>query len=444
MKQVVGVLGFIALLVVAWASVAGPREGALDIAQQTAVLPNVVFLGEGPATFTIDPTHTFVVKTPNHNSYRSVSGATPYTALAGERVWDFDFVPPNGVIAFRQTVTLGQVDAGCVFEFVQIDDDIDERINYFMIDGVQFHTVGQGMVVRETIVVPSAGLLTFRANDSVGFVWLLCENTVTPTPTSTGTLTATPTATPTATGTLTPTPTGTPTGTPTATPTGTSTATPTSTPTGTATGTPTATPTGTLTATPTATETPTITPTGTATDTPTITPTGTTTTTPTITPTGTVTETPTATTTGTPVTETSTPTGTPVTATPTATTTPSTATPTATTTPPTPQRDKPPRPYLACTRVNFEIGPDSARRGTYVVQEVGGRVLTTWWADNGWFDSGWITDLKISFPAVYVQVLFVKGDGSDPIEMKILNPAPGTPYGWLAANQCHALEVAFP
>ncbi len=95
-------------------------------------------------------------------------------------------------------------------------------------------------------------------------------------------------------------------------------------------------------------------------------------------------------------------------------------------------------------RVNFEVGPDSARRGTYVVQELGGRVLTTWWADNGWFDSGWITDIDITYEAVYVQVLFVKGDGSEPVEMVILNPAPDTPYGWMARGMCHAIEVAWP
>lgn len=97
----------------------------------------------------------------------------------------------------------------------------------------------------------------------------------------------------------------------------------------------------------------------------------------------------------------------------------------------------------ACLRINFEVGPDSARRGTFVVRETGGKVLATWWAEEGWMDSGWIEDIDISAPAVYVQVIFVKGDGTE-IEMRILNPAPDTPYGWLARGQCHALEVAWP
>lgn len=103
------------------------------------------------------------------------------------------------------------------------------------------------------------------------------------------------------------------------------------------------------------------------------------------------------------------------------------------------QKDRKP----ACLRINFEVGPDWARRGTYVVRETGGHLLATWWAEEGWMDSGWIRDLDISAPAVYVQVIFVKGDGTE-IVMKIVNPAPDTPYGWLARGQCHALEVAWP
>jgi hypothetical protein len=109
---------------------------------------------------------------------------------------------------------------------------------------------------------------------------------------------------------------------------------------------------------------------------------------------------------------------------------------------PTPTRDVPRK--NSCLRINFDIGGDVARRGTYVVQEVGGRVLATWWAEEGWMDSGWIREIDITFPSVYVQVFFVKGDGSDPVEMTILNPAPGTTYGWLTRGRCHALEVEWP
>jgi hypothetical protein len=97
----------------------------------------------------------------------------------------------------------------------------------------------------------------------------------------------------------------------------------------------------------------------------------------------------------------------------------------------------------SCLRINFDMGSGVARRGTFVVKEVGGRVLATWWADEGWTDSGWIRDIDITFPSVYVQVFFVKGDGTE-IEMVILNPASDTNYGWLARGQCHALEVDWP
>jgi hypothetical protein len=98
---------------------------------------------------------------------------------------------------------------------------------------------------------------------------------------------------------------------------------------------------------------------------------------------------------------------------------------------------------LSCLRINFELGPDSARRGTYLVRETGGHLLANWWAEDGWMDSGWFRDIDISAPAVYVQVIFVKGDGTE-TTMRILNPAPGTEYGWVARGQCHALEVAWP
>ncbi|WP_374686726.1 hypothetical protein [Promineifilum sp.] len=370
--------------------------------QEVPTLPEIIFLGEGPATFNIDSNHKFIIKY-GRNHYRPADGPT-YTAVAGERVWSFSFLPEGGVDAYHRTVDFGFVDAGCVIQFAQIDDDIDERINEFSLSGNGLYTVPQGMVTYGSFMIPTTGQLTFYANDSVALVIRICKDavTLTPTPTPTATATATATATPT----LTPTGTLPPTETPTAT--------------ATETVTPSATPTGTLTATPTATATlpgATVTPTPTATAT---------------LPSATFTPTPTATATGTPP-----PTGT---ATATATLPPnpqeSTATPTST-----PMRDEPRLP--TCLRINFEVGPDSARRGTYVVREVGGRVLATWWADTGWMDSGWISDIDITFDAVYVQVFFVKGDGTE-IEMKILNPAPGTSYGWLARGQCHALEVAWP
>lgn len=76
-----------------------------------------------------------------------------------------------------------------------------------------------------------------------------------------------------------------------------------------------------------------------------------------------------------------------------------------------------------------------------MVQEVGGRVLYSWFAEEGWQDSGWVKDIDITHPSVYVQVLYYSGPGADPIEMEIINPAPDSTYGWLSRGMCHALEV---
>jgi hypothetical protein len=95
-------------------------------------------------------------------------------------------------------------------------------------------------------------------------------------------------------------------------------------------------------------------------------------------------------------------------------------------------------------RINFEVSGDVAEAGTYEVVEVNGHSLVSWEAQAGWQDSGWIYDLAISFEAVYVNVLYHPGDGSDSTTMAIVNPAPGTEYGWVARGMCHALEVGWP
>jgi hypothetical protein len=348
-------------------------------------IPQVTFLGTGPGTFEINPDHDFVIKKRSAR-YFTEPGPT-FTTEADNRVWDFSFVPDDEVILYDEWFDFGPVVGPCVVNFVQIDDDVDTRINRFYLNDELVHTVAQGMVTYGTFQLEGSGNLRFFAEDSVGLLVRLCKDTpTTVTPTPTGTATATATATTTSTPTMTPTATITPT----------ETATPSETPTGTLTVTPTASPTMTAT--------------------PTLTPTVTSTATPTATPTVDFGFTPE-------------PVGTP-------TMTPGPSpTPTATI--------KPPR-LDSCLRVNFDMGGDEARRGAFVVREVGGAVLAIWEADNGWTDSGWIRDIDIPYPSIYVQVFFHKGDGSDPIEMTILNPAPGTSYGWLTRGKCHAIEVAWP
>jgi hypothetical protein len=362
-------------------------EPAADVPQQSGVLPEVVFLGEGPATFEIDPNYHFIVKRNSPFTLSFVPGPI-YEARNRERVWSTTFIPEGGVQLYEQEASFGTVEAGCLVEYGQIDDDIDNRINRFFLNGNVIHEVAQGMVTYGSFVVPETGLLTFFAEDSVGMALLLCGASLTPTPTSAPpTSTATSTPVETATSTATPSPTVAASQTASPSPTSGPSATPTQTPEGGPFDTPT--PTATI---PAASSTPTAS--ATATTLPTATPTATS---PASGGQGTVTPTPT----------------------------------------------KEPR-LNTCLRVNFEVGGDVARRGLYVVREVGGRELASWYALEGWVDSGWIYDIDISYPSVYVQVFFYRGDGSDPIEMQIVNPAPGTTYGWLSRGKCHALEVAWP
>jgi hypothetical protein len=240
--------------------------------------------------------------------------------------------------------------------------------------------MAQGMTTRGEFSAPEAGQLTFYAEDSIGMWVEVCRQIIMPEETPTATLT------PTATATLTPT----------------------------VTATLTPVTTATLTLTPTLTATLAVTPGSTTTATATLPPT----TTPTAFATPTTTSSPTATPTRnytTPVV---------------------TLTSTATATPEHHQN--------ACLRINFEVSGDVARAGDYVVREIGGRILLTWTAADGWQDSGWITEIDISHNEVFVEVWFYPADGSAPMRMEIVNPAPGTSYGWLARGVCHALEVGWP
>lgn len=354
--------------------------------QAGGVLPGVVYLGEG-GTYSISSGDNFIVKQTGPFRFMLMPGPD-YTAREGERVWSVSGGHDAPIPVARRTNLVGMVQANCIVEYVTIDDDEDDRVNHFLLDGNVIYTMGQGMVTRGRFVVPSDGILSYKADDSIGVYLNACDQIATPTPTATATATITPTAT------FTPTMTATPTLTPTATTTLTPTATPSITPT-------------------LPVETPTLTPT------------------PTITATV---ETPTATPSATPETPTATPTAT---ATP-----PSTGGEIVTATPsPTPTKQER---YPACLRINFDIGGDEAKRGLFVVQEIGGRLLATWEADNGWKDSDWIFEIDITHPSVYVEVLYYSGPDATPVRMKMLNPAPGTEYGWLSRGQCHALEVAWP
>ncbi len=320
-------------------------------------VPALAFLGEG-GTYSVGEGYNFIVKTRHPFSFMFMPGPE-YTAREGERVWsvlgDTEAPAPDHQV----TRIVGPVQKDCVIDFATIDDDEDKRINYFKLNDSILYTMGQGMTTRGRFIIPSDGMLSYEAQDSVGMFISVCDKKITPTPT----MTLTPTAT--LEPTFTPTPTMTPT----------------------MTLTPTATISGTITATPM------ITPTATST---------------------------------------------PVPVTPTA--EPDIATPTPS---PSPTATSEPR-LPSCVRINFDVSGQEARRGLYIVQEVGGRFLAGWEADDGWKDSGWFYDIDITFPAVYVEVLYYHGPGADPVRLAMWNPAPDTDSGWLGRGMCHALEVGWP
>jgi hypothetical protein len=102
-------------------------------------------------------------------------------------------------------------------------------------------------------------------------------------------------------------------------------------------------------------------------------------------------------------------------------------------------------PSGTAVRINFELAPgQSAKRGHYSVQLPGGAEVASWYALDGWVDSGWISDLEIKDDAELVQVLYYPGPETQPTVLRILNPAPGTEMGWLGKGMAHALEVAWP
>ena len=313
-----------------------------------AELPSPTYLGEGPGTYTAPDGRNFLVKrTAGGFRFDEVDGPTYTTTRAKERVWAInDNRPQPGI--YEETIDLGDVETGCIIDYVGIDDDPDDRRNYFLLDGEEIKVIEQGLVFSGRLIIPRDGRLSLRADDSIGGWLNVCDEKVDPTETPT----PEPTDTPTATNTPLPTDTATP---------GPS---------------------------PTATNTPL--PTDTATPGPS-------------------------------------PTATAIAPTPEASVTPT----------------KEPR-TNSCVRINFEVSGQAAVRGLYIVQEIGGRPLASWYALDGWQDSGWFKDIDITFPDVYVRVLYYSGPDVEPIELVILNPAPDSPYGWMSRGMCHALEVAWP
>lgn len=101
-------------------------------------------------------------------------------------------------------------------------------------------------------------------------------------------------------------------------------------------------------------------------------------------------------------------------------------------------------PSGTAVRINFEMAGHQAKRGHYSVQVPGGAEVASWYALDGWVDSGWISDLELARDAVWVQVVYYPGPDTEGTVMTILNHAPDEEYGWLGMGMAHALEVAWP
>ena len=191
------VLTLLVLLTVGWiATVSAGRPAARasrPLQQQT--LPMIEFLGEGPGIFELEPPLFFLVKGVPGNVYTGQEGPT-YEAQDRERVWSIDVVPEGGVAVYDDEVILGAVEPGCPVEYVQIDDDLDERINRFYLDGVEIHVAEQGMVTYGAFTITEPGELTLFAEDSVGLIILVCPEGPQPTDTPVPTETPIPTETP--------------------------------------------------------------------------------------------------------------------------------------------------------------------------------------------------------------------------------------------------------
>ena len=104
----------------------------------------------------------------------------------------------------------------------------------------------------------------------------------------------------------------------------------------------------------------------------------------------------------------------------------------------------PKNPEGTAVRINFEVSGHKARRGLYVLQEPGGDVLASWYATDGWTDSGWFVGFDLPRETIHVQVLYYPGPNTKPTVMRILNHAPGSAYGWMSRGIAHAIEVAWP
>jgi hypothetical protein len=95
----------------------------LDSARAPALLPSLVYLGQGGA-YTVEPGFDFIVKRDNPFRFVFIEGPT-YTAASNERVWQAFGTNGAPPAVYEVETIVGPVDGGCVIAYVAIDDDID-------------------------------------------------------------------------------------------------------------------------------------------------------------------------------------------------------------------------------------------------------------------------------------------------------------------------------
>ena len=103
-----------------------------------------------------------------------------------------------------------------------------------------------------------------------------------------------------------------------------------------------------------------------------------------------------------------------------------------------------PDPEGTAARIDFEIAGHAAKKGHYSVQALGGGEIASWYALDGWEDSGWLSNIDIGNRTVWVEVVYYPGPDTEGTVLTILNHVPDEPYGWVASGEAHALEVAWP
>lgn len=127
-------------------------------------LPDIVFKGTNDTFTATSSDQSFLVKRSEPFRFDREAGDS-YTAKGEERVW---MVSDDHLVSlYKKSFTFGYVEPGCVIDYVQIDDNDDDRRNTWYIDGLAVHTMPQGWVVYGSFTAPNGGELVLEAKDSI-------------------------------------------------------------------------------------------------------------------------------------------------------------------------------------------------------------------------------------------------------------------------------------